>query len=754
MYIPKYAINYLPNEAGDTTAYAVLQLIRERNYMYQILNNMMVGKVGFVKSGVKVVTVKNIELNGEQIIDGVSVVDGDRVLVNSQTNAIHNGVYIVSKGEWKRSDDAKHEGDFAGGFYTTISEGTHKGSIYFIGEKTKVGEEPLQFIELRGPKGETGAAFTFDMFTKEQLQSLKGEKGDPLRFTDLTSEQKKELKGEQGVKGEQGQKGEKGDPLTFADLTPSQKQELKGDKGDKGEPGEKLTFNDLTESDRLSLKGDKGDKLTFADLTEKDKQELKGEKGDPFRFTDFTIEQLQSLKGEKGDQGQRGEKGDPLKFTDLTPSQKQELKGEKGDRGLKGEKGDPFTYNDFTKEQLQALKGEKGERGADGVMTFADLTPEQKESLRGPQGVPGQKGERGLPGTTSWEGITDKPTDLVKQNELTNYAKVTYVDRKLNEKAPKGNYATVEYTDGKIAALIKNAPAMLDTLEEVAKALNNDPNFSSTIMDLLSKKANTNEVYIKSYIDKELGDRPKNADIKRTYVEKAELQREIQNIDLSSYEKKGTAYSKSESNARYLEKSGTAVKALTSDKADVAREATKAHVDAMNNVIHETYMKKSDSKNVDLSSYYSKDDSDARFLSRSGTAMKALTANRADKADEARVATKAIVANRANEADSAYKATNDAFGNAIHLTYLKKTDTPKVDLSNYYNKQSSDSRYIKHGEVVDMAKSDSSGNVIIDTYATKRELEESKLYNEEIYVTQELFEAEWRSQVEVEMREY
>ena len=39
----KYPINYAPGEAGDTTAFAVKQLIKERNYMYQILNNIITG---------------------------------------------------------------------------------------------------------------------------------------------------------------------------------------------------------------------------------------------------------------------------------------------------------------------------------------------------------------------------------------------------------------------------------------------------------------------------------------------------------------------------------------------------------------------------------------------------------------------------------------------------------------------------------------------------------------------------------------
>lgn len=49
--------------------------------------------------------------------------------------------------------------------------------------------------------------------------------------------------------------------------------------------------------------------------------------------------------------------------------------------------------------------GPEGPKGADGTMTFEDLTPEQKASLKGdkgaagPQGEPGPKGDKGDPGT-------------------------------------------------------------------------------------------------------------------------------------------------------------------------------------------------------------------------------------------------------------------------------------------------------------------------------------------------------------------
>lgn len=62
--------------------------------------------------------------------------------------------------------------------------------------------------------------------------------------------------------------------------------------------------------------------------------------------------------------------------------------------------------------------GPQGENGADGTMTFEDLTPEQKASLKGdkgdkgdtgaagPKGEPGPKGDKGEPGPKGDKGDT------------------------------------------------------------------------------------------------------------------------------------------------------------------------------------------------------------------------------------------------------------------------------------------------------------------------------------------------------------
>ena len=52
-----------------------------------------------IKASARLATTVNITLSGEQTIDGVSAVTGNRVLVKNQTTAADNGVYVVDSGK-------------------------------------------------------------------------------------------------------------------------------------------------------------------------------------------------------------------------------------------------------------------------------------------------------------------------------------------------------------------------------------------------------------------------------------------------------------------------------------------------------------------------------------------------------------------------------------------------------------------------------------------------------------------------------
>ncbi|HEL0662567.1 TPA: collagen-like protein [Streptococcus equi subsp. zooepidemicus] len=103
-------------------------------------------------------------------------------------------------------------------------------------------------------------------------------------------------------------------------------------------------------------------------------------------------------RGETGPQGPPGLQGPPgadgkMTFEQLTPEQKQQLKGDKGDRGPKG---------DIGPRGLTGPQGPKGEPGING--------------MDGPRGATGPRGPQGPAGDPA-----SIPDDVVKRGELAAY---------------------------------------------------------------------------------------------------------------------------------------------------------------------------------------------------------------------------------------------------------------------------------------------------------------------------------------------
>ena len=160
---------------------------------------------------------------------------------------------------------------------------------------------------------------------------------------------------------------------------------------------------------------------------------------------------LSSLKGDKGEKGNTGAKGNP------------------GQDGAEGKSAYAIAvehgYEDSEEKWLLSLKGEKGDTGERGEKTA--ITGD-----RGLQGIPGEKGEKGDAGVAGKDGtdgfspianvvkngsvititITDKNgTTTVTLTEgaavdLTPYAKVTYVDEKVQELSDSLTYTLQEHT--------------------------------------------------------------------------------------------------------------------------------------------------------------------------------------------------------------------------------------------------------------------------------------------------------------------
>lgn len=96
-----------------------------------------------------------------------------------------------------------------------------------------------------------------------------------------------------------------------------------------------------------------------------------------------------------------------------------------------------------------------------------------------------------------YKDLNNKP-DLT---QYTTYAYVySYVADAISSISPSGEYATEAYVVARINEVIDGAPAALDTLNELAAAINDDANFAGTITGALGTKANANEVYTKTEI--------------------------------------------------------------------------------------------------------------------------------------------------------------------------------------------------------------------------------------------------------------
>lgn len=149
-------------------------------------------------------------------------------------------------------------------YHPKTGEAGFKGyylSAYAIAQKHGYnGTESEWLASLKGDKGDTGAAFTYDMFTAAQLETLKvkGDKGDK---GDTGAQGIQGEKGDKGDKGDTGAKGDKGDAFTYADFTAEQLAALKvkgdkgdtGDKGDKGDPGSDYVLTDADKSEIAAL---------------------------------------------------------------------------------------------------------------------------------------------------------------------------------------------------------------------------------------------------------------------------------------------------------------------------------------------------------------------------------------------------------------------------------------------------------------------------------------------------------------------
>jgi hypothetical protein len=93
---------------------------------------------------------------------------------------------------------------------------------------------------------------------------------------------------------------------------------------------------------------------------------------------------------------------------------------------------------------------------------------------------------------TSWNIIgIDLTADYVEQAELTNHASDTTDVHGITDTS---TLATEGYVDTAISNLVDSAPATLDTLNEIAAAINDDANFSASVVNHVTASTNVHGI--------------------------------------------------------------------------------------------------------------------------------------------------------------------------------------------------------------------------------------------------------------------
>lgn len=205
------------------------------------------------------------------------------------------------------------------------------------------------------------------------------------------------LNGEQGIQGIQGPPGKDGKPFTYDMFTQEQLENLKGPKGDPGPPGPPGTganvdlsaYATKADADHAYLK--KVDLRNYLTMLGDPKYALKTE------LTSYLLKaDAETNYSKKTELDNYVKKSEINHYTSasnvqLTPEQLEKL------RGPQGPKGEPFKFSDFTQDQLNALKGPKGDTGLPGkdgkAFTYTDFTPNQLALLKGPKGDNGTQPE-------------------------------------------------------------------------------------------------------------------------------------------------------------------------------------------------------------------------------------------------------------------------------------------------------------------------------------------------------------------------
>ena len=144
-----------------------------------------------VKESVRCIeNVSNINLSaGPLTVDGITLVAGDRVLVNAQTAGAQNGIYVVgtigaNSGTWTRAEDADVSAEVTSGMFTFIEEGTgyaDTGWVLGTNGTITLGTTVIDFVQFSG-----AGAYTASNGGASGVGVYHSQSGNDLIFKNIT----------------------------------------------------------------------------------------------------------------------------------------------------------------------------------------------------------------------------------------------------------------------------------------------------------------------------------------------------------------------------------------------------------------------------------------------------------------------------------------------------------------------------------------------------------------------------------------
>ena len=356
-------------------------------------------------------------------------------------------------------------------------------------------ESAQDFTGITVVQGETVA---WDAVNKI-LTVPKGDKGDKGDTGDTG------LTGPQGIQGPQGIKGDTG---------------LKGDTGSQGPKG----FDGAAGAQ--GLKGDTGDDLTISQIT------YNGNGTFNWLFSDGTVYVTPSLKGPKGDTGNQGVKGDQgISVHHIKGTSTTDLEGDFGSYSeidtytVYGDANETINLGFFRVNNGAAKEGQYGLMYKSTYDTTANGIVDNSEKLEGrtiaqiqadiTDTIGASNGIASLDATTKLERAQVPTMNVTLEGDVSGNFAVdgslnTIVNVVVQDNSHSHTFSNLTATpttlsgygitdadtsaqvsakiSTAVAALVDSSPATLDTLNELAAALGDDPNFATTTSTALGNR--------------------------------------------------------------------------------------------------------------------------------------------------------------------------------------------------------------------------------------------------------------------------